>query len=358
MRIILLVDMDYFFAACEELRHPEYMGKPLVVGADPKGGSGRGVVSTCNYAARKFGIHSAMPISMAYRLKKDAIFVPVDYNYYEKMSNQVMQVIKSYSTKFEQVSIDEAFADISAKVEDYAKAVEYAKSLKEKIKAETGLPCSIGISSNKLMAKMACEAGKPDGIKLVKQEDAAKFLSPLPVGKLYGVGNKTKERLESMGFKTIGGLAKANVANLVGTFGVWGAELHKSANGIGDDVIVENYEIKSIGRERTFETDTIDQDKIVAMLKSISSEVYDDVKRQGVSFKTVTIKIRYHDFTEYLKSRSLGHYSDEPGEIIDNALKLFYAFAEKGKRIRKIGVRVSSFSKRQGQRRIGEFTSA
>ena len=357
MKIIMLVDMDCFFAACEELRHPEYREMPLVVGADPKGGTARGVVSTCNYPARKFGIHSAMPISVAYRLKKDAIFLQVDYPYYESMSGRVMQLVKPFSAKFEQVSIDEAFMDVTGKVGTFEQAVEYAKKLKGSIKGEIGLPCSIGIGSNRLMAKMACEAAKPDGVRLIKEEDAARFLSPLPVGKLYGIGKKTAERLKAMGFKTVGQLAKANAVNLVSNFGVFGAELYRSANGQGDDGIVENYEIKSIGRERTFESDTTDRERVIAQIKSIANEVYGEVGKQGVSFRTVTVKIRYHDFSEHLKSKSIGHYSDELGEISENAVRLFDAYVDRDKPIRKIGVRVSGLLKRKGQRKMRDFAA-
>lgn len=350
--------MDYFFAACEELRHPEYKTKPLVVGADPKGGTARGVVSTCNYLARKFGIHSAMPISMAYKLKKDAIFLPVDYSYYEKMSSQVMEIIKGFAFKFEQVSIDEAFADISTKVKDYAEALEYAKRVKEAIRLQTGLPCSIGIGPNRVIAKMACEAGKPDGIKLVKQDDAKAFLSPMKVGRLYGVGKKTEERLESLGYKTIGDLARANLVNLVESFGAFGAEIYRSANGEGDDEIVENYEIKSIGRERTFESDTSDRKKIAEKIESISKEVAEEVKKQGVFFKTVTVKIRYSDFSEHLKSKSISHYTDDLSEMLETAQRLFDQAVEPERAIRKVGVRVSGFGKSKGQKKIRDFLSA
>ena len=355
MKLILLVDMDYFFAACEELRHPEYSTKPLVVGADPKGGTARGVVSTCNYLARKFGIHSAIPISMAYKLKKDAIFLPVDYPYYEKMSAQVMQILKSFAKKFEQVSIDEAFLDITGKVDGYEQALDYAKKLKGTVKQETGLPCSIGISTNRVLAKMACEAGKPDGVKMVREEEGAAFLAPMPVGKLYGVGNKTATRLEAMGYKKIGDLANANLANLVNQLGIWGGELYRSARGVSDDELVENYEIKSIGRERTFERDTKSREEIAKMMEAISKEVAEEVKKQGVSYKTVTVKIRYSDFSEHLKSKSIGHYTDDTAEMLETALKLFDLGVEGGRAIRKIGIRVSSFGKSKGQRKMSEF---
>ncbi|MEM0074516.1 MAG: DNA polymerase IV, partial [Candidatus Micrarchaeaceae archaeon] len=177
MRLILLIDMDYFFAACEELRRPEIKEKPVVVGADPKNGTARGVVSTCNYIARRYGIHSGMPISMAYRLKPDAVFLPVDDAYYENMSSKVMTIIKKYADRFEQASIDEAFVDVSESAEDYAGALKIANAIKEEIRNSLGLPCSIGIGPSKLIAKMACEAAKPNGIKLVKESEAKNFIA-------------------------------------------------------------------------------------------------------------------------------------------------------------------------------------
>lgn len=355
MRLIALVDMDYFFAACEELRRPEIKGKPVVVGADPKGGNGRGVVSTCNYPARKFGIRSGMPISMAYRLNKNAIFLPVDWEYYEKLSKQVMAVAKEYADKFEQVSVDEAYLDLSKRANSYEEALTIADRLKEDIKSQTGLPCSIGVGTNKLISKMACEAAKPGGVKVIKEEDAKAFLSKKPIGDLYGVGRKMKDKLEGLGYKTIGDLAKANLASLVGRFGVYGAELYNYANGRDDSEVEENYEIKSIGRERTFEKDTTDRAEIVKMIKNISAEVAAEVKKSGFAYKTVTIKIRYENFEEHLKSKSLSHLSDDQNEMSTNAIILFDMCAEKDAKIRKIGVRASNLRKYKGQKKISEY---
>ncbi|MDE1761716.1 MAG: DNA polymerase IV [Candidatus Micrarchaeota archaeon] len=357
MKIIMLIDMDYFFAACEELRHPELREKPVVVGADPKGGKGRGVVSTCNYLARRYGIHSAMPISMAYRLKPDAVFLPVDYEYYEEMSRKVMQRVKEFATRFEQVSVDEAFIDVSGKVDGYDSALSYAKELKESVTKSYGLPCSVGVSTNRVLAKMACEAGKPDGIRLVKEEDGAKFLAKMPVGKLYGVGKKTGEKLQGMGYKSIGDLARANPVNLVSEFGSYGAEIYRSANGKGDDSVVENYEVKSIGRERTFQEDTSDRDEIRRQIISICKEIKTEIEKQGFSFKTITLKIRYPDFTEQLRGKSLGHYSNDISQVEDVAIRLFERYVEHGERIRKIGVRISSLSKKGGQMRMSDFAN-
>lgn len=355
MRIILLIDMDYFFAACEELRHPEIKGKPVIVGFDPKGGKGRGVVSTCNYEARKLGIHSAMPISMAYRLKPDAIFFPIDYEYYEKVSHTIMNLIKTYSQECEQVSVDEIYIDISSKVKDYAEATRYAWEIKDNIKAELGLPCSIGISTNKLMAKMACEAAKPNGVKVIKKEEAKEFLRDMPIGKLHGVGRKTEERLKAMGFEKIGDIADYNPSKLANISRASGYDIYKSANGIDESEVLQDLEVKSIGRERTFDDDTTNRQIIEDKIREVTNEVFIELSTKKLYFKTITIKIRYYDFTEHLKSKSLFYYSNDKQIIVNTATKLFENFAEDGKKIRKIGVRVSNFIEQEGQKKIRDF---
>ena len=356
MRLIMLIDMDYFFVACEELRRPEIKDKPSVVGFDPKGGKGRGVVMTCNYIARKFGIRSGMPISMAYRIKPDAVYLPIDYAFYEKESGEVMEIVKEYAAKLEQVSIDEAFIDVSKRVGSYDAALRYAETIRESIKRRTGLPCSIGISTNKLMAKMACEAAKPAGIMLIKEEQAKGFLEGKPVGDLYGIGTKTREKLEAMGYRTIGDLARANTMDLIEMFGSFGVEMQKCANGIDESAVEGNYEVKSIGREITFDNDTADAGAILAAIRKLSEEVAGEVKKAGITFRVVTVKMRYADFTERLKSRSTRR-SGEFGALLASASDLYSRYADRSKRIRKIGVRVSGLTTARGQKRINDFAA-
>ena len=353
MRLILLIDMDYFFVACEELRNKEARLRPTIVGTGSA--EGRGVVMTCNYEARKYGIHSGMPLSQAKNLKKDALFLPEDFEYYEAESKKVMALIREVSEKMEEVSIDEAFVDISKKASSYDEAFDIAKALKKKIKERLGLPCSVGISTNKLMAKMACEKAKPDGIKVVKTEETKDFLKNMPVGKLYGVGRKTKERLEKIGYDTVEKLANANPMLLRDELGSFGIELINSANGIDESEVIENSEIKSIGRERTFERDTSDKDEINVAIRKLSEEVYSELSRMGFSFKTVTIKIRYPDFSERLKGKSVRQTKNFE-EIVSIAEKLFEENTEKGRKVRKIGVRVSGLLKQKGQKSIAEFS--
>jgi DNA polymerase IV (DinB-like DNA polymerase) len=343
MRIILLVDMDYFFAACEEVRNPSLKDKPVVVGADPKNGYGRGVVSTCNYIARSYGIRSGMPISIAYKLKSDAVFLRVDEPYYESVSAKIMTLLRNFADKFEQVSIDEAFLDISNRIKSYEEAYEYAKKIKDSIYANFSLPCSIGIGPNKLIAKMACEAAKPNGIKIVREEEAKEFLEPLQLEKLYGVG-----------FKTIGDIARANKQLLINEFGSVGLEIYEHANGIDNEEVFEATEIKSIGREHTFEHDTDDSKRIKNEILNLADEVASEVNKAGFYFKTVTLKIRYEGFDEHLHTDSLGYYTQDVDKLKKVAIMLFER-NNTGEKVRKIGLRVSNLIKGKGQKKINEY---
>ncbi|MBE0512696.1 DNA polymerase IV, partial [Candidatus Bathyarchaeota archaeon] len=198
-KIIMHVDMDAFFAAVEEREHPEFKGMPIVVGADPKEGRGRGVVSSASYEAREFGVRSGMPISRAWKLCPEAVYLPVNYQSYVKVSNEIMGVLRKHADKFERWGIDEAFLDVTSKVKDYGEAEALAGRIKNEIFKKERLTCSVGIGPNKLVAKMASDFQKPDGLTIVKEEDAERFLSPLPVRKLLWVGRKTEQKLRRIG---------------------------------------------------------------------------------------------------------------------------------------------------------------
>ncbi len=354
MQLIMLIDMDYFFVACEELRHPEIRGRPAIVGFDPKKGEGRGVVMTCNYPARKFGIRSGMAISAAYRIKPDAAYLPIDYDFYEKMSREVMSVVKAFADRFEQVSIDEAYIDVSKRAKEYDGALEYARKIQAAVKAETGLPCSIGISVNKLLAKMICEDAKPNGVKLLKDQDAKAFLKDKDLDELYGIGRKTKEKLEAMGYKKVADLAKANTMELMDQFGAYGLEMQRYANGIDESKVEENYEVKSISREKTFDADTTDIPTVTNAIAELSKEVGGEVRKNELNFKVITVKMRYSDFTEHLKSRSIRR-TDELSELTRTAIELYTRYSSRTRKLRKIGVRVSELGKSHGQKKLGNF---
>jgi len=207
-RIILHVDMDSFYASVEQRRAPSLKGRPVVVGSDPKGGIGRGVVSTCSYEAREFGIHSGMPISQAYKLCPDAVYLRVDMQLYKEVSCRVMEILRSEAGRFQQVSVDEAYLDISEKVRDHERAIKIAQEIKAKIRAQEGLTCSIGIASTRSAAKIASDLDKPDGLTVVEPDRVAGFLEPLEVRRLQGIGRKNEEILHGLGIQTIGQLAR------------------------------------------------------------------------------------------------------------------------------------------------------
>ena len=265
-RIIFHIDMDHFYTAVEEREHPEYKGKPVIVGADPKGGAGRGVVATSNYEARKAGVKSGIPISRAWKLCPEAIYLPPNFPLYIKVSNEIMDIARKYADKFEQWGIDEAFLDVSSKAKDYAEAETLAKQIKHEILAKEQLTCSIGIGPNKLTAKIASDYQKPDVLTVVKEGEVERFLASLPVRKLLWVGRKTEATLKALGINTIGDLARYDPTVLTETFGVMGTQMHLSARGIDRSEVEPRTEVKSISHETTFEEDTADKSMVLEAL--------------------------------------------------------------------------------------------
>jgi DNA polymerase IV (DinB-like DNA polymerase) len=342
-RIVFHLDMDHFFTAVEEREHPQLKGKPVIVGADPRGGTGRGVVSTANYEARKFGVRSGIPISRAWKLCPQGVYLSVNYGLYAKVSDEIMSVLRKYADKFEQWGIDEAFLDVTSKVKDYAEAEALAREIKKEILEAEGLTCSIGISSNKLVAKIASDVQKPDGLTIVREEEVERFLAPLPVRKLLGVGRKTGQILESMGIKTIGDLARQDPTVLTEAFGVMGTQLHLMAHGIDRSEVEERSEIKSIGRDVTFQEDTNDFEYVLKALDALSEEVYRDVLNQQLFFKTVTIRIRYENFETHTHGKTLPFITDRLQDLMRIARELAQPYLRSDRKIRLVGVRVSSF---------------
>ncbi len=342
-RIIFHLDMDHFYTAVETREHPEIKGKPVVVGADPKGGQGRGVVSTSNYEARKVGVRSGMPISRAYRLCPEAVYLPPNFPLYIKVSNEIMTIIRKYADKFEQWGIDEAFLDVSSKVSSFVAAEELAKKIKQEILQTEQLTCSIGVGPNKLIAKIASDIQKPDGLTVVKPEEVEKFLEPLPVRKLLWVGRKTEERLKELGVSTIGDLARFDPTVLAEVFGVGGTQMYLMAHGIDRGEVQERGEVKSISHETTFEEDTADAQMVQAALDALSEEVAREAQEQGLFFKTVTIKVRYENFETHTRAKTLPFMSNRPQDLRKTARELLQPYLKVDRKIRLIGVRVSTF---------------
>lgn len=344
-RIILHLDMDSFYASVEERRRPELTGKPIVIGADPKQGKGRGVVSTCSYEARKYGIRSAMPISQAYILCPHAVFLPPDFPAYVQASGAVMAILRSYGFRMEQVSIDEAFLDVSS-LGDFSAAQVFAEEVRQSIQTNLRLSCSIGIAPSRTIAKIASDFRKPGGLTLVSPSAARDFLSPLPVRKIPGVGKKAEGILFDMGVRTIGDLARQDVQVLIGRFGRSAVALHQLACGIDSSAVLESSgEIKSISRETTFETDTDDCEYLQSVIDELVRCVGESLTDEGLRFRTLTLKIRYSGFITRSRGRSFSHGTDNPAAMKSLAHSLFREEYHGGK-VRLIGIRLSSFEKR------------
>ncbi len=339
MRIIMHLDLDAFFAACEARERPGLKGKPVVIGADPRGR--RGVVSTASYEAREYGIHSGMPISKAYRLCPHAVFLPVNFRLYWDVSERVMRITRKYADKFQQTSIDEAFLDISG-CGGFEAAGKIANELKKEIFDREGLTCSIGIGPNKLIAKTASDYRKPDDLTVVQPENVKEFLFPLPTRRLYGVGKKTGQALNSIGIETIGDLAQYDVQSLEGMFGRWGVQMHLMANGADDSEVEEVEGIQSIGREVTFQEDTSDIALLDETIDAIAEDIYGTISQENIAFRTLAIKVRFENFETHTSQRTLNRLAAEKETIKSVAKDLFGKFAESKKKIRLIGVRVSN----------------
>ncbi len=341
MRRILHIDMDAFFAAVEQQRRPELSGKPVVIGGqgDP---SRRGVVSTANYAARKFGVHSGMPLRTAYKLCPQAVYLPVDYEAYSRISAIIKEALREVSPIMEDVGIDEAYLEVtdSADSDD-----ALARRIKEGIREKTGLTCSVGIAPNKLLAKIASDMQKPDGVTILKENDIESRLWPLAVRKLYGVGPKTEASLKEMGVETVGQLAATPLAVLVDRFGnSYGSYLHDASRGLDDSPLVTHWEPKSISRETTFQEDVSNWQTIARTLADLAREVTADLREHRYLARTVTIKIRFDDFTTFTRAMTIADCTDSEGEIRKAAFACLKRIAL-ARKVRLVGVRVSGLTR-------------
>jgi len=351
-RIIFHVDMDQFFAAVEENVHPETRGKPVVVGADPKGGKGRGVVSTCNYEARKYGIRSGMPITKAWRLCPQAVFLPVNIPLYLQVSSRIMDILSGYADKFESWGIDEAFLDVSSRVKDFEEAKMLALQIKRDIYEKEQMTCSIGVGPNKLVAKIASDFKKPDGLTVIEEKDVKAFLEPLDIDKLLWVGKKTARKLNALGIKTIGDLARYDPSVLAEKFGVVGKQLYLYAQGIDRSEVGMRGEVKSIGRNITFEKDTSDWDFVLKVVDKLCEEVHKEVKEYNFLFKTVTVTVRYENFETHTHSKTLPFLSNRLEDFKKAAHELMQPYLRPERKIRLVGARVSSLVSAQRQTRL------
>ena len=349
MGLILLIDMDSFFASCEQLRHPELKDKPFVVGTSEESKKEKAVVQTASYAARKFGVHSAMPFSMALKLKPDLIYLPSDDKFYEETSARIVKLLGTYRLRMEVMSIDEMALDST--LEDYDEAFRLAETIKSRINREIGLPCTIGVSTSKIYAKMVCDAFKPDRVGMVKKDELRKFLADKDVIEIIGVGGKTKERLNKMKITKISELAKANPTLLVEAFGKFGADLSRIARGEDESGVEEGGPQISIGRETTLESDSDDMEAIAPVMEKLTKEAIADLAQRNIWYRSVSGKVRYSDFSIRTKTKRLANATDSYDTALSTSIELVRELLANGK-ARKVGIRLSEFSKQAGQAKL------
>jgi len=341
-KFILHVDMDAFFASCEERDDASLRGKAVIVGADPAGGSGRGVVSACSYEARRFGIHSAMPISIAYKKCPHGVFLPVDMAKYARISREIFRILEKFTPEIEPISIDEAFLDITGSFHLFGTPIDTCRKIKAAIKAGTGLISSIGLAPNKMTAKIASDIEKPDALVVVTPDGLLDFLHPLPVGKLWGIGVKTREALKGFGINTIGDLAGRTLEELTGFFGKNGRHAWELANGIDARSVETESVIKSISNEHTFDKDSSNVHEIKDVLMRLSEKVSRRCRLSDLKGKTVTLKIRFSDFKTYTRAVTMPDVTNFADVIYGEIIKKLETFDLEKKAVRLLGVKVSN----------------
>ena len=348
---ILHVDLDAFFAAVEQRDRPELRGKPVVVGVG--GRSDRGVVSAASYEARTYGIHSAMPLRTAARLCPSAVFVPVDGRKYSAVSKQVMEILRRYTPAVEQISIDEAFLDVAGSEALHGTPIEMARSIKSAVHDELQLRVSVGVASTKLVAKVASDLEKPDGLVVVAPGTEAGFLAPLPISRLWGVGAKTASILAEFGVRTIGDLAALPEDLLARRFGRQGPLLAQRAQGIDGSPVSGGDPARSVSHEHTFDIDTADPEVLERTLLALSEGVASRLRAGGVKARTIAVKVRDSSFHTISRQRTLAEPTDQTEDVFAAALELARPQL-KGVRVRLLGVGASHLG--QGQQ-MGLFAA-
>ena len=337
---IMHIDLDAFFVSVEQVLNPRLQGKPVVVGGKP---DRRGVVASASYEARKFGLHAGMPLITARRLCPQAIFIEGNFSRYRDASRRFMDILADFSPYLEPVGLDEAYLDATGFESLYGSIRQMAVKIKQRVKGESGLYASVGIASGKVVAKIASDLSKPDGLLEVLPGEERAFLAPLPIGKLPGIGTKSEARLSSLGIHTIGELASLPPDMLKHHFGVIGLVMHRHANGIDDRPIEPPGAAKSISRETTFARDTRDRSRLEATLRYLTERVGRDLRQRDIQAKCVTLKLRYADFTTITRRHTLKQPANTDRAIFDTGRQLLKtALAQEKQPVRLIGIGVSN----------------
>ena len=337
---IVHIDMDAFFAAVEQRDHPEYRGKPLIIGGDPRS---RGVVSTCSYEARKFGVHSAMPTSQAFKLCPQGIFVGCNFDRIKEASTQVHEIFHKYTDIVEPLSLDEAYLDVTQNKINEPSATRIAQMIRQDIFEKTQLTASAGVSYNKFIAKVASDINKPDGITVVTPDMAQEFIFGLPIRKFWGVGKVTEKRMLQLGIKTGRELYNFQKYELIELFGKAGPFFYDIVRGVDNREVVVHRVRKSIGRENTFKEDILDLDRLVDFLESVAQRVEDDLRKKSKKALTITLKVTYHDFTKATRSITSPSHISKAKDIMLYVKSLIPKTLIGKKPVRLLGISTSNF---------------
>ena len=350
-RSIIHLDMDAFYPAVEVLDKPELKGKPVIVGGTKK----RGVVSSASYEARRFGVHSAQPIATAIRLCPDGIFMPVRMSRYKEISEQVFAIFHSFTPLVEPLSIDEAFLDLTGAERLMGQTEVIARKIKETILKKTGLTVSAGVASSKFVAKIASDIDKPDGLTVVPPDRVREFLDPLPVKKMWGVGKVTQQALARLSVKTFKDLRQIPVEILEKKFGERGTAMHLLSMGIDERDVKPEREVKSIGHEQTFMKDILNPDQARKEILSLANRIALRMRRDEVRGSTVSLKVKYSDFTQIIRAATLPEPTDDSMEIYSTACRLLKKTAVGKRPVRLLGISLSQLSFREGEKQLMLF---
>ena len=360
-RIITLADFDYFFAQCEELRNPALKDKPVIVGVYSGRTETSGAVSTANYVAREYGVKSGIPLYLAKRRLEgtEAVFLPVDDEFYEQISDKIMLALRGYADSFQQMGIDEAYLDVTRKTKgSFEAASDLAQKMKNDIKRQVGITFSVGVGPNKLVAKIAADSQKPDGLTVVKPEEVKRFLSPLPVNRLVGVGRKTAAKMAELDIKTIGELARYDVQRLMDVFGKnLSIYFHNAANGVDNELVQETGEAESISRIATLKENTRDLTVVLEKTDQLIADIHKDVVQRNVRFKQVGVIAIMTDLSIRSRSKTLETAKNDAEALRRAVRELFEKLlGESELEIRRVGVKISSFAKEKPeQKRLTSF---
>ena len=355
-RVVMLVDFDYFFAQCEELRNPTLKDKPVVVGVYSGRTEDSGAVSTANYVAREYRVKSGIPLYLAKKRLEgtDAVFLPVDYEYYERISDKIMQALKGYADSFEQMGIDEAYLDVTPKTQgSFEAAADLVQKMKTDVKNQISITFSVGVGPNKLVAKIAADSQKPDGLTVVQPEEVTHFLLPLPVNRLVGVGRKTGAKMDALGIKTIGDLAGYSVQKLMDLFGKnLGVYFHNVANGVDNEPVQEAGEAESISRISTLKENTRDLKVVLEKTDQLIADIHKDLVQRNTGFKQVGVIAIMTDLTVRSRSKTLETSTRDTEALKQAVRELFEKFlGESDLEIRRVGVKVSQLGKEEREQK-------